>query len=173
MSCTLTVKLPLAVFPWLSVAEQFTVVVVIEKVEPDAGEQVTETEPSTMSVAVAEKVTVAPDGPVASTVIFAGTVTVGGVVSRTVTVKDALPVLPAASVAEQFTVVVPNGNVLPEGGTQVGVIAPSTMSEALAEKLTTAPDEPVASTVIFEGTVTVGGVVSCTVIVKEALPVLL
>ena len=41
----------------------------------------------------------------ASVVISAGTVTTGSVVSRTVTVKVADPVLPAVSVAEQVTVV--------------------------------------------------------------------
>jgi hypothetical protein len=38
----------------------------------------------------------------------------------TVTVKLQLPVLVAASVAEQLTVVVPTGNVLPDGGLHVG-----------------------------------------------------
>jgi hypothetical protein len=40
-----------------------------------------------------------------------GTVTTGGVVSCTFTVNDAVPVLLCASVAEQVTDVVPNGNV--------------------------------------------------------------
>ncbi len=53
VSCTLTVKLPLAVLLWASVAEQFTVVVAIGKVEPDAGEQVMGTGPSTASLAEA------------------------------------------------------------------------------------------------------------------------
>lgn len=77
----MTVKLPLAVFPRVSEAEQFTVVVVIGNVLPEAGTQVTGREPSTMSVAEAEKVATAPAGPVASAVIFAGRVNVGGVVS--------------------------------------------------------------------------------------------
>jgi len=40
-------------------------------------------------------------------------------VSRTVTVKADCPVLPTASVAEQVTVVAPNGKVDPDAGAQV------------------------------------------------------
>ena len=48
-----------------------------------------------MSVAVAENETTAPPGTVACTpAMFEGTVTTGGVVSATVTVNDAEPVLP-------------------------------------------------------------------------------
>ena len=68
--------------------------------------------------------------------------------STTVTVKDALPVLPATSVAVQVTVVVPRANVLPEAGAQIGVGAGSTSSVAVALKLTTAPAALVASAVI-------------------------
>src|SRR3990172_1440543 len=48
----------------------------------------------------------------------------------------------------------------PEGGLQAGVRAPSTRSLALAEYVTTTPAGPGASTEKFEGTVTVGGVLS-------------
>ena len=118
--------------PAASVAEQFTVVVASGKVEPEAGEQVAERAPSTRSLADAEKLAVAPDGPVASMVIFAGTVTVGGVVSTTDTLKLALAMLPATSVAEQLIVVAPSGKVEPEAGEQLGVMAPSTRSLAEA-----------------------------------------
>ena len=47
--------------------------------------------------------------------------TVGGVVSATVTVKLPFAVLPARSVALQFTVVVPSGKAEPDGGGQDGV----------------------------------------------------
>ena len=64
-----------------------------------------------------------------------GTDTVGGVTSRTVTVNEAVPVLPAASVAVQVTVVVPMGNVDPDGGAQVtaglGLAALSSVAEAV------------------------------------------
>ena len=51
------------------------------------GEQTTLGDGSTMSVAVAEKVTEAPVGPVASAVMFGGRDGTGGVVSTIVTVK--------------------------------------------------------------------------------------
>ena len=54
----------------------------------------------------------------------------GGVVSWTVTLKPALALLPAPSVAVQVTVLVPSGNVLPDAGSQVGVMLPLTMSVA-------------------------------------------
>ena len=43
----------------------------------------------------------------------AGGITTGAVVSVTVTVKVAVPMLLAVSVADTVTVVVPNGNVVP------------------------------------------------------------
>jgi hypothetical protein len=173
VSFTVTWKLLLPVLPCASVAEQVTDVMPRANVEPEAGAQVGMSTPSTRSLAEALKLTAAPDEPVASAVMSAGTVTIGAVVSSTVTSKSALPVLPAASVAEQVIRVVPNGKVSPEFASQVGVSAPSTLSRAEALKLTAAPDEPVASAVMSAGTVTTGGVVSCTVTLKLALPVLL
>jgi hypothetical protein len=61
-------------------------------------------------------------------VALAGTVITGGVESVTVTVKEAEPVLPCASIAVQVTVVVPSGNVEPLAGVQVTDTTPSTMS---------------------------------------------
>jgi len=52
----------------------------------------------------------------------------GGVVSTTVTVKLA----DEASVAVQLTDVVPSPKVEPDDGAHEGVIAPSTMSDAVA-----------------------------------------
>src|SRR5260221_411940 len=85
----------------------------------------------TVSAAFADTVTFAPDtiAPFAGAVI----VTVGNVVSRTVTVNDASIELPRVSVAEQVTVVAPRGNVMPLGGAQLTTIPPSTMSMADAE----------------------------------------
>jgi hypothetical protein len=74
--------------------------------------------------------------------------------------NDAEPVLPALSVAEQVTLVEPIGKVEPEAGLQVTCTEPSTMSEAEAEKFTTAPTGPVALTVMSAGTVTTGAVLS-------------
>jgi len=59
-------------------------------------------------------------------------------------------------------VVVPSAKVLPEAGTHDGVIEPSTMSRAEAGNDAVAPEGPVASLVMSAGTVTAGGVVSCT-----------
>jgi hypothetical protein len=98
--------------------------------------------------------------------MLAGRVSVGGVVTTTVTVKVPLAVLLCASVAEQWTVVVPRGKRLPEGGVQVMGRMPSTRSEAEAANDTKLPEGLVASTVILEGRVREGGVVSTTVTVK-------
>ena len=81
VSCTVTLKLPLAVLLLKSDAEQLIAVVPRAKVLPEAGEQVTGREPSTASFAVTEKLAIAPEGPVASRVISAGSVRTGGVVS--------------------------------------------------------------------------------------------
>ena len=58
----------------------------------------------------------------------------GGVVSTrfTVTLKVPLVEFECESVAVHVTVVVPTGNVLPEAGLQLGVIAPSRLSVAVA-----------------------------------------
>jgi hypothetical protein len=65
-------------------------------------------------------------------VAFAGTVRTGGVVSFTVTVNEAEPVLPCVSVAVHVTVVVPSGKVEPLGGVQVTGTTPSMLSVAEA-----------------------------------------
>ena len=103
VSCTLTVKLPLVALPAASVAEQSTVVVVMANVLPEAGVQFTVTLLSTTSLAVAVKLTTLPLGPAASKAMLAGRLSVGAVVSTTLTVKLSIAVLPAASVAEQST----------------------------------------------------------------------
>ena len=171
MSCTFTVKLPLARFPAVSCAEQLTVVIPRANVLPEAGKQTGETEPSTRSVADAAQVALAPLGPVASFVMFVGTVNAGGVVSCTVTSKRVLPALPATSRAEQVTCVVPSANVLPDKGEQVTLTLPSTASFAVgAVQDAVAPPGPVASSVMLLGVPLIdGGVVSRTVTVK--LPV--
>src|SRR5439155_464626 len=101
---------------------------------PLAGVQVTvSVVPSTRSLAVAVKLATAPAALVASFVMSDGQVTVGAVVSRTVTVNEQVPVLWAASVAVQVTVVLPRAKVLPLAGAQVTTsAAPSTRSLAVA-----------------------------------------
>src|SRR3954467_5957075 len=80
--------------------------------------------------------------------------------------------LPAASVAVQFTVVSPRAKVLPDFGTQTGVMAPSTASLAEASKLTAAPSGPVASLMIESGTTRTGFVVSVTTTLNLAVALL-
>ena len=78
--------------------------------------------------------TIEPPGPLASTCRSAGIPeNVGGLLSVIVTVKLPLAVFPAPSVAEQFTVVVPRWNVVPDVGAQLTAGAPDTASVELAE----------------------------------------
>ncbi len=85
----MTLKLAEPVLPWASVAVQVTVVMAIGNTDPDAGAQDTASvSPSTRSAAEALKVTAAPAALVASAVMLAGTVTVGGVVSVTVMLNE-------------------------------------------------------------------------------------
>jgi hypothetical protein len=148
-------------------AEHETFVAPTGKFEPDAWLQVGVREPSTLSLAETVKSTVVPPAAGESLLMSAGTETTGSVVSRTVTVKVSLPVLPCASVAEHVSVVAPIGNVAPEAGAQVGVSGPSTLSVAVAVKLTAAPAAEVASAVMFAGAWTTGFVVSTRVTVTS------
>src|SRR5438105_7402437 len=100
-----------------------------------------------------------------------GRVRTGAIVSVTVTVtvNEPVPVLPCASVAEQFTVVVPGANVLPDAGLHEGVTEPSTTSVAVASGyVTTFPPESVVVVEMSAGTDTCGGVVSCTTTSADA-----
>jgi hypothetical protein len=122
----------LPVLPCASVAVHVTVVLPTGKVEPDAGEHIGAIGPSTASLAVAVNVSAFPAGDVALSAMSAGTVTTGGVVSRTVTWNEALATLPAASLAVHATVVVPSGNVAPDAGVHENA-ATATSSVADAE----------------------------------------
>src|SRR5712692_6008455 len=103
--------------------------------------------------------------------MFAGAVIVGGSLSTMVTVKEALAVLPEASMAEPLTVVVPIGKALPEGGL-VLVVTPGQLSLAVNANVTSAEGWPRSVfTVMFAGAVILGGSVSFTVRVKLALEV--
>ena len=68
--------------------------------------------------------TAAPAALVASATMLAGAVKAGGVVSTTLILKDSVDVLPARSVAETLTVVVPSANVLPDAGVELKTITP-------------------------------------------------
>ena len=87
-----------------------------------------------------------PSGMSPSSTRSAGGVSVGAVVSTTVTAKVDVAVLPASSVAEQVTVVLPNGNSEPAVGEQATVGESSTPSVAVGgSNSTSAPFGPVAS----------------------------
>jgi hypothetical protein len=102
-----------------------------------------------------------------STLWLATQVSVGAVVSCTVTVKlQGVEWLPAASVAVQVTVVVPSGKLEPEFAEQLMLGFASTLSVAVTVKETVAAPPPVHSAVIFAGQVITGGVVSPTVTVN-------
>src|SRR3989449_2630460 len=168
VSLTVIVNEDEPVFPWASVAVQSTLVVPSGNMDPDDGLQIAATGPSMMSVAPAENETVAPPDPVASTTMSRGTVSDGGVVSTTRTVKEAMPVLPWASVARHTTVVAPNPNIEPEAGVQTGVSLPSTRSSAVTTKNPGAPGAPAASRGAPRGEGIVGGGVSTTMTEKES-----
>ena len=65
VSTTVITKLPVAVLPLRSEAEQITVVVPSANIDPDGGVHVTGRCPSTLSFAEAKNVTSAPAAPVA------------------------------------------------------------------------------------------------------------
>src|SRR5262245_50205704 len=121
VSSTITSKEHIEALLSSSVAETVTVVVPSGNVLPEAGTQTIDGEGSQTSMAAGEKVTISPAGLVHSSVMSEGHVTIGGVVSMTVTLKEQVSELPESSVAEQFTVVVPIAKVLPEGGTHTTV----------------------------------------------------
>jgi hypothetical protein len=105
-------------------------------------------------------------------VLFGTLVNAGGVVSLNVTVtsKLLLPVLPWLSVAVHVTVVVPTGKLSPELWLHVGVSEPSTVSLAVAglHVTTAVPPGVVVVPLAPDGTETVGGVVSWTVMWNDA-----
>src|SRR5262245_18683669 len=109
---------------------------------PDGGSQLTVTSP-TGSVAVTVQLTGVPSGLPASTVILFGTVSSGLVWSSliTVTVNEAVAVLPAASAAVHVTAVSPIGKNEPGAGTQSTDTEPSRSSVAVAVYATIAPFE--------------------------------
>lgn len=105
---------PVPVLPCSSVAEHVTLVLPSGNTVSGAGLHDTVTEPSIISVEVTVKVTILPDGPVASTVIGRGRKRLGAVVSSTVIVKLSGALLPVSSVTVQLTVVVPTGYIEPD-----------------------------------------------------------
>jgi hypothetical protein len=158
--------------PARSAAAQVTIVVPTANVEPEAGAHFTATVTSTLSLADGLNVATAPVAFVAVTVMFAGTETIGAVVSITATMNDAVLAWPPLSVALQATVVLPRRNVDPLAGAQIAATGPSTRSIADALNVATAPEASTAETVTVAGTVTAGGVVSRTVTLNAPVLVL-
>ena len=89
--------------------------------------------PSTRSVALAVPRFTAVVGPLASTLIGGGAVTVGTVVSTTFTMKEPELVRLLLLVTLQLTVVAPRAKLDPLTGEQVGLKLPSVTSVAVAE----------------------------------------
>jgi hypothetical protein len=178
VACTKTVKLVCAVLLWVSVAVHVTVVVPTANLEfdmeLDAGEHVTRTDAPPAAVAVGfVYVTNAPVGP-PCTVMLGGVPAITGGVAWTVTVKLECALLPCASVAVQFTVVVPTGNVEPDVGVQPTRSVPSTRSVAVGFVYVTAtPVGPPCAVMLGGVPLMTGAVVSWTVTLKfdcELLP---
>jgi hypothetical protein len=94
------------------------------------GEQVAVSAPSTASVAVTTNVSTLPLGSVVVSVMSAGTVTTGFVVSCTRTLNDADDEFPCESVALHVTFVDPNGNVDPDAGVHANDVTGSSGSVA-------------------------------------------
>ena len=133
VSITITVNEPAAELFEVSLTEQFTVVVPFANSEPDGGVQIGVRAPPQLSPAVAVYVTTAVQRLASvECVMSVGSVNVGASISSTVTVKEQFSELPAISLTEQFTVVVPFANAEPDGGEHIGVRGPSQLSVAVA-----------------------------------------
>jgi len=77
--------------------------------------------------------TVVSPGLIAATIVSGGQVITGGCVSLIVTVNVQADMFPAKSLTEHVTVVVPFGNVEPEGGLQTGAPTPGQLSPTMGE----------------------------------------
>ena len=106
------------------------------------------------------KFTGVPVAEVASSVLSAGAVSSGGVVSRTVTYCTFSVLLLFASTAVQVTFVVPKGNT---SGASFVTVTPKISLYTGVPSSTGVPVAEVASTVLSAGAVSSGGVVSRTV----------
>jgi hypothetical protein len=122
-----------------SVTEQVTVVVPFGKIDPLAGEHAGAPTFGQLSFTAGLKETTAEQEFASLPVtMFDGQLMVGACVSFTVTVNDALPEFPAASLTEQLTVVVPFGNSEPEAGLQDGEPTPGQLSLTVGVNVTSA-----------------------------------
>jgi hypothetical protein len=81
-------------------------------------------------------------------------------------VNAAAAALPSASVAVQFTVVLPIAKTLPDSGEHETIGLGSRLSVVVTVKATSAPRGSVASTEIVSGSVRTGGVESLTIAMR-------
>src|SRR5260370_33852744 len=98
VSITVTVKVPFAVLPCVSVAVHVTVVGPIGNVAPETGAQAN-VAASSGSVALTTYVTAAPLALVATAGVFAGRLRGGAGLSSAATVAGGVPLLPAPALA--------------------------------------------------------------------------
>ncbi len=135
---TTTVKAALAALPEASLATQSTVVAPSGNKLPEGGLQTTMMLVSQLSVAVTVKFITSPSGGAHWVTMVPGVLMTGAEVSATVTVKEHSAELRKLSNAEQWTVVTPRGNRLPEAGMLFTVTGPLGL-EAITWKSTMAP----------------------------------
>jgi hypothetical protein len=118
VSSTVTMKFSPATLPEASIPVQLIIVAPSGNTVPEDGSQSTTGLGSTASDALFAKMTRAPSLLLASVLKLAGSISLGGVISLTVTGKLPLLEFPAASVAVQATVMEPRGNTEPDAGLQ-------------------------------------------------------
>jgi len=127
-----------------------------------------------LSAAVTEAILTGGTNDAHCTETFAGQLIVGGWRSSTVTVNEQVEEFPAPSAARYTTVLIPNGNVLPEGRPLIKVMLGAVqLSLALIEPYeTTAVHNPGAVlAVTLAGQLITGAWLSTTVTVKEQVAV--
>jgi hypothetical protein len=128
VSLTVTVNVQVDVLAAASVAVTVTVVVPFGKTDPEAGLETT-VRLEQLSVALTVKLTTAEQrlGAV-EVMMLAGQLKTGTTVSFTVTLNEQLEEFAAASLTVQVTVLLPSGNVEPDGGLHTGIPTPGQLS---------------------------------------------
>jgi len=163
-------------FPDASTAVETTVFEPTGNDEPDAGWLVTVALPAQTSVAAGWlkfNMAMPESRGDSATLIFAGQVICGGVVSCTVIMKVHALLLPYSSDATLVTMFVPSGKSEPDGGVETTITFVSQRPKAVTLNATGVPAGPAHSATMFEGQMTWGGVVTTTEIVWEQEAVLL
>ena len=162
LSCTVTLKEQVDVFPAASVAVYVTTVVPRPKTVPGLFVVVKVNVPAQLSDTVgAVQLTVAWQEALAFTVMFEGHPAITGLVlSKTITLKEQVDVFPAASVAVYVTGVVPILKSVPGFFVLVSVSVPPQLSDTVGTvQLTVAWQDAFAFTVMLEGHPAITGLV--------------